>query len=451
MADTLMFVNGLGDCSGADDTNGGGGLHSVAGIAQGDYPTLAEMLLYMASDGGPVKAVTDAAYTAPGASTDQWNSASISDGLAYIGLYAYLDHPDWEVGETPVRALIIGGGTGFVTTASIGYGTEARDRGIIRIGGAFATVNQLIDKSPDPTDGFITHGHINAPPADNHIIDISGGQLVNNGQLTGIAGAAVILECYNDYPGDKGIVTFDGGGTLAAHAFLIDDIDLVKHVGFRMYNTAGVGGSHGWNVGATSAVSKCIFDSCEADDCFAGIYYGPNSSDCVFNSCSYINGDSYGMLVRGNAVLNNVLSQGNALDNLEVDATAVVVVNGGTFDGALVGGTHHGIQVEHADAVVIVTNAISSNNGGSNFVATLGTLIVSYSNTYNPSAADDFINAGNNLAVDPQFDADYKPHNMQVLQGGMGGAAMGAYPAKIGNKIDNIRFRYNSSKYSGSL
>ncbi len=32
MVDSFHFVGGLGDTSGANDTNGGGGLHSVAGI-----------------------------------------------------------------------------------------------------------------------------------------------------------------------------------------------------------------------------------------------------------------------------------------------------------------------------------------------------------------------------------------------------------------------------------
>lgn len=387
MADSFHFVGGLGTKADASDTNGGGGLHSIISASQGDRPTNAEQLSYMAADGGPVDAVTGATYTIPlNSRITKVNEFTNSQ----VGHYAYVQS---TTGGSATRILITARDDDWIEFGgTIGWGSPHTDV-VANVGGTYATLAEAIDKVPDAINGDLVHVLTNQNETPAAATD-------NINQLTGDVtdGSVVIIEGYGTVPGDNEIVTMDGQGTLADFGFDIDNIDNVIWMNLRAFDTTQAAGTNGWRIGVTVGVTNCMFINCIADDCRVG-FVSLNHDNTLFVNCQAVNNLLQGVLEKSDACWENLLSYNNEI-GIEVESGNSVILRNGTIDGNDV----EGVLVETvAGTLLRCINTISSNNGSENFKGEVGTLTLDHCNSYNGGGADVATDIGNNLAVGPQY------------------------------------------------
>ena len=386
MADKLQFLGGLGTQADASDNNGGGGLHSKVSLAQGGYPTLAQMASYMGANGGPIKSAVGATYT-PGSPNTITKKGAFSP--ACVGLFARMT----AIAPWTHWVLITAATADTISFADIG---ETGIGGVsVSVGGAWDTMQGLIDNAPNPDTDSETACFL----GQNETMAAS---LTNNNALTGVvaSNSRVRLSGYGVYPGDGVPVVFTGNGALNDHGWVSDNIYNVDHEHIRMTDF-GVGNTkHGWKLGVTTVCKNCTWTNCTGDN-----NTGSGFTTLTLRGCAFINPKSHdnavlGMIFKDNVAVINPLIYGNGGNGIKANAAATrVFVYGGTIDG----NGSEGVLVDNAGAEVILLNTIVSNSGDENLKAGTGSILAVNCNLFNPGSTDDYIDGGGNLSVDPMF------------------------------------------------
>ncbi|MFH1614860.1 MAG: hypothetical protein ABIG61_07240 [Planctomycetota bacterium] len=469
--DLLYFAGGLGDQTGKSDTNGGGGLHSVAGVAQGVAPTLAQMASYMTANGGAKAADTGVTYAwhTPDATHDRLTgtfTGGATNGL--VGLVAYIDSVSWA--EDPQWAIVTASSATTLDILTLGATFEldnALADLVVNVGGAFATPQAMVSNAADANQANqLVHMFYNV------VQDIAATTFNLDNIIKGTiaANAWVIMESYTTVPGDNGRTKWTGAAATRRGVDIDNTVNFIWRNGW-LYSATNTG-NDGFYVGDTGN-TNIIFENCLTDGWADGfmLIITTQSSLCV--GCEATGTSGAGFYARGfGDVLYKCIAYGNAVnfntrettgrhvlvDCLEYDASGNEGTKGRGVGNYTVcinhtsdGSAGDGIANNTDASTIICINTTVSNSGSENLNEATGSLYTIYTNTYNPGATDVFLAGPGILAVNPLLDNEYKPHEIQVLKGGYNNSVMGAFPAKIVNPIERTRVRYMGVRYGANV